>query len=638
MIRLRALGALDLRAADGQELRGVLAQRRRIALLAYLALAAPRGLHSRDTLLALFWPEYDSERARNALSQAVHFLRRSLGPDTIVSRNGDVVGLNWSQFWCDAVAFDELLEAGRTAEALDIYRGDLLEGFHTSDEDEFERWLDRERARYANQYAAALESVAEERERASDFGGAIAYWRRLTTRDPCNSRVALRLMRALVASGDPAAAVQHAEAHRGILREEMELAPDAELEAFLQRIRSGQAVRGHSEVVSPEAPSRSEVSARDVDRSEERRGHRKRMLVPIILFACASAAALTMAARNGRPTRPDQTYVRELYQRGRNAENSRNFRGIQTAKEAYRRAIERDSTFALGYAGLAGVYHFMADYAYAPVGPALDTARSMAQRAVQLDSTLPETRTALGVTLGDAAEFDAAEREFRRAIELDHGNARAHYWYSVLLVALGRADEALSESKLAAKLDSFAPRGIVAMQRYALHLQQLERPWLRPPYVEQPVLKLEPGEPWARANSAVSMSSTGRCPEARSEILAAQQLVSNDNFRMLPFVGTVYWNCGERERARAIVRGMKRRPDVTDHGYRVAILHTLFGEKDSALVWLQHERWTMTELSGLSGGALLDPLRSDPRFLQLLQRIGVRGRPQARRAAPDGQN
>ena len=73
MIRLRTLGALDLRAVDGEELRTVLAQPKRFALLAYLAVATPRGAHQRDTLIALFWPEQDSEHARNALSRACIF-------------------------------------------------------------------------------------------------------------------------------------------------------------------------------------------------------------------------------------------------------------------------------------------------------------------------------------------------------------------------------------------------------------------------------------------------------------------------------------------------------------------------------------------------------------------------------------
>ena len=630
MIRLRALGALDLRDANGQDLRSVLAQRRRVALLAYLALATPRDLHSRDSLLALFWPEYDSLHARNALSQAVHFLRRSLGTHVLVSRNGDAVGVNRDHLWCDAVAFEESLAAGRVADAVDLYRGDLLEGFHTSDGSEFERWLDAERARYADRFATALERMADERERARDLAGAVVYWRRLANRDPYNSRLALRLMRALASAGDPAAAVQHAHAHKTLLREELDIGPDAELDAFLQRIRSGQAKElsvqlpgeGVSSSVHQDAEPTPTINILPAP-AQRPRGRRRLALVSGGLMTAVVAIALIVVARNGRAANPRASYLHQLYLRGRQAENSRSWAGIQTAKQAYRQALERDSTFALAYAGLAGVYHFMADYAYAPVGPALDTSRIMAMRAVQLDGTVAATHVAFGITLGDELQFEAAAREFRRAIRLDSADAQAHYWYSVLLVALGRAEEALREARLAARLDPVAPRGVTAMQNYALHLMRRDRD-RDTSSAEHPVLKLEPGEPWARARMATRLANAGRCVEAQSAIVHAQELAPNDNMRMLPFVGDVYWRCGERKRARALLEAMKQRPDIVDHGYRVAILHTLFGENDSAFVWLQHERWTLGELSGLSADPWLDSLRSDDRYLLLLQRIGIR--------------
>src|SRR5690242_5139545 len=102
-MRLHTLGALDLRGSDGRELRVTLAQPKRIALLAYLALATPRGFHRRDTLIALFWPEHDEEHARNSLSQSVHVLRLALGASSLVSRNGDALSLDGTDFWCDAV-------------------------------------------------------------------------------------------------------------------------------------------------------------------------------------------------------------------------------------------------------------------------------------------------------------------------------------------------------------------------------------------------------------------------------------------------------------------------------------------------------------------------------------------------------
>ncbi|MGH7625863.1 MAG: AfsR/SARP family transcriptional regulator, partial [Gemmatimonadaceae bacterium] len=131
-IRFRALGGADLRDAGERELRSVLAQPKRLALLAYLALATPAGCHRRDALLALFWPELDQERARRALRQAVHFLRRTLGAH-VVEGLGDAIGLTPESVWCDVQAFREALSHGDVATALALYRGDLLDGFFIAD-------------------------------------------------------------------------------------------------------------------------------------------------------------------------------------------------------------------------------------------------------------------------------------------------------------------------------------------------------------------------------------------------------------------------------------------------------------------------------------------------------------------------
>ena len=219
MVRLRTLGALDLRDAEGQECRSLLAQPKRVALVVYLALASPRGPHRRDALLALFWPELDSDHARNALSQSMHFLRRALGPETLVSHNGSELSLGAGSFWCDAIAFEEAIASGRTSEALELYRGDLLEGFHVGNAPEFERWLDTERSRLADMYVRAAQATAEKRELAGDNEAALALWRRLAGRDPYSPNLAIRYMRALAASGDRVGALQHARVHETLLRE-----------------------------------------------------------------------------------------------------------------------------------------------------------------------------------------------------------------------------------------------------------------------------------------------------------------------------------------------------------------------------------------------------------------------------------
>ena len=93
MIELRTMGAVDLRGPRGNELRAVLQQPKRLALLCYLAIARPRGLHRRDTLLALFWPELDQEHARAALRRALYFLRQAIGPEVIPGRGDDGNGI-----------------------------------------------------------------------------------------------------------------------------------------------------------------------------------------------------------------------------------------------------------------------------------------------------------------------------------------------------------------------------------------------------------------------------------------------------------------------------------------------------------------------------------------------------------------
>jgi serine/threonine-protein kinase len=330
-------------------------------------------------------------------------------------------------------------------------------------------------------------------------------------------------------------------------------------------------------------------------------------------------------ASGPRDSVPVDLNLLNLYLHGRHAEVSRSLVGMQTATEYYRRAVAQDSTFALGYAGLSEAYALKAHYNFAPKGAALDSARIMADRAVKLDSTLPEARTARALSLGNAGHFIEAEKEFRRAIELGPNNPEAPYWYGMLLVGLGRGAEGLAQAERALKLDPLAPRAALATKRDALFLLSGQRAHMKLPVQERrPILKLEPGEPWARARDAVELAEERRCDDARAEILRAGQLVPDSNLVMAGFAGSVYWSCDEQARARTLLTEMKRRSDAKEHGLRIALLYTHFGEKDSAFVWLGYHRWLISELTMLSGDRLLDPLRSDPRFPQLLRDLGIR--------------
>jgi DNA-binding SARP family transcriptional activator len=647
MIRLRTLGSLDLRGAGGEELRAVLAQPRRAALLMYLALAIPRGTQRRDTILALFWPELDTDRARNALGQAVHFLRKSLGADAIVNRDGGGLAVDWSGFWCDAAAFEEALNVDRITDAIALYRGALLEGFHIDDAPEFERWLDAERARLAARYIKAVEALAAEREASGDFHGAALHWRTLVARDPYNSRLTLRLMRALKSAGDPAGALMQARQHGRLLREELAIAPDAEVAALVRRLQSeepSQSAPALTPAPARSAGDRARVTERPAVQESTTTGARPRRrtasLTAVIaaLTLVAGAALLKNDADELQAVAPvvsrtaagapsgtgGESYLQDLIVRGRNAEVSRSPTGLATAREAYERAVARDSLFALGYAGLSSVYQLQAWYGFAPKRPALDSARMMALRAFTLDSSLSEIRTAVARMFAEAREFDAAEREFKLAVRLTPTDGRAHYWYAALLVTLGRGHDALAEAKLAEQFDPLGPKTL-AWQRHANWLMTGERPYYKlSPRERRPILRLEPGEPWARARLADDLAEAGSCTEAYQELERAQQLAP-DNVRMRPHIGRVSWWCGERTRPGKLLEELKRRPDARQHGYEIALLHTLIGEKDSAFVWLgRHQDWTMLELTVLSVMHWFDPLRPDPRYVQLMRRLGIR--------------
>jgi len=238
VVEFRVLGAVNLLSADGRELRAVLAQPKRVALLAYVAAASPRGFHRRDSLLALFWPELDQEHARAALRQALHGLRRALGDAALESRGDEEIRLGDQDVWCDALAFDSAVDAARLTEALKLYRGDLLDGFFISGAPEFERWLEDERARLRRRAVETAWKLAETCRVAGDLSLA-AHWARHAAALVRDDEGALRRLITLLGDlGDRAGALQAYDVFARRLTEEYEAQPAAETRALIAATRS----------------------------------------------------------------------------------------------------------------------------------------------------------------------------------------------------------------------------------------------------------------------------------------------------------------------------------------------------------------------------------------------------------------
>src|SRR5216683_7455038 len=207
MVEFRLLGTLSLVTADGREAGSLLTQPRRLALLAYLAAATPQGPHRRDTLLALFWPELDQEHARAALRQSLHVLRSALGANAMLSRGDEEIGLDVDRLWCDVVALDEAITAGRFGEALELYRGEMLGGFFIPGAAEFERWLDVERARLRQAASRCAQALVEQCEDVDDLHAAAEWARRAVQLAPHEEGLLRQLVTLLDRLGDRGGAV-----------------------------------------------------------------------------------------------------------------------------------------------------------------------------------------------------------------------------------------------------------------------------------------------------------------------------------------------------------------------------------------------------------------------------------------------
>lgn len=169
MPELHILGPAEIRNADGSLNNTFLAGPKRLAVLAYLLLDRPRGFHRRDSLLPVFWPDLGQKSARNALSNMLYHIRRTLGDDVIVNRGNEEILINTDSFYADVIEFDTCLEQGNFEAALQLYRGTLLHGFHISDaSSEFDQWLEQQRARYQEHAADCAWKLIRKAEQEED--------------------------------------------------------------------------------------------------------------------------------------------------------------------------------------------------------------------------------------------------------------------------------------------------------------------------------------------------------------------------------------------------------------------------------------------------------------------------------------
>ena len=773
MLHLRLFGAPVLER-DGVALAGRATQRHRVALLALLALA-PARRSSRDKLIATLWPDSDAERGRNLLKVSSYVLRQELGETTLLSA-GDDLCLNADVIGTDVADFEAALEQGDHARAAVLYTGPFLDGFFIGGAPEFEQWADRERERLAGGYRNALERLAEAAVQAGDLPRAVEWWKARAAHDPYDSRVALRLMEVLEASGNRAGALQHAAVHQRMLETEFGMAPPPDIVALAERLRREPAVepaapappRRTQEAPTPEAavppappplpaaptPAADPPLPADPPAFSGTSGNPRRRFLPaalalVVLLAFAGAlravwprasdpersivvlpfvnmsgeedneffsdglteeiitrlAAVpglkvisrTSAMHYKGTTKPLPQIAEELrvdhilegsvrqsggllrisaqlidarsdghlwadaydygprdafraqeeiagevvralevrlgerarrqlarqgthdaeayqlYRRGRFLWNARTREGHERAIEYYQRALERDSSYAEAYAGLADVYltAYQLNLFAMPEAEAYSRLKWAAERALAADDESADAHVSFAIALLWQQNWPGAEREFRRALQLNPGHATARSWYSLLLRGMERSDDALRESRLASELDPFA---VVVTYNYGWQC------YIARDYdcaIEQFGRSLEITDyPSSHRGLGFAYAQTGRLDDAIASVRKAIDLAPHrsDFIADLAYVQAL---AGRTADARASLERAKQEPW---EAFNVGRAHVALGEPDSAFAWLERSNWRWPHRA-VQGDPALDPLRSDPRFARLVQRV-----------------
>ncbi len=314
-----------------------------------------------------------------------------------------------------------------------------------------------------------------------------------------------------------------------------------------------------------------------------------------------------------------ETY--ELYLKGRYFWNKGVGKGLYKAVESLEQAIRKDQGYAAAHASLAGCYNTLGVWNLMPPTKAMSKAKAAALRALEIDDTLAEAHAAMGrVRLHYDWDWREAEREFKRAIELDPNYAKAHSWYGEFSAAMGRLDEAVAQSRRALDLDPFS----LMVKARVGWIYYLARHYEAAIEQERRTLEMDPNWTSAHYFLGLACEQEGRYSEAMEELQKAQSLSGcPETIEALGHASAV---SGKRSRAMSILGRLEqlaKQRYVSPYGR--ALIHTGLGHTDEAFGWLKR---TCDE-RGQGGRGLihlrvdprLDRLRSDPRFRCLLRRV-----------------
>ena len=412
--------------------------------------------------------------------------------------------------------------------------------------------------------------------------------------------------------------MQYKGARKPLPQIAQELGVDAVVEGSVQR--SGDRVRISAQLIDARADQHLWA------RSYERDLRNVLALQDDVAQAIANELKIKLASQ-GQPrlagSRPVDPEAYEAYLKGHYYASKRTEKDLKKSIEYFQQAIEKDPNYASAYSGMADAYALLGFRGNLPSNDALSKAKEAALKAVKLDDSLAEAHASLAF-IAEIHEWDwaTAEREYKRALELNPGYAAGHNWYAGYLMYVGRFDEGIAEAKRARDLDplslpvnnALAGRLLVA-GRVDEALEQLKK-----------TLEMDPRFAPAHQTLGWAYLNMGKHEEAIQEFQQALQLSGTDDTNPIVDLGFAYAAAGKREQARKILAKLKKLHEqgVVPSG-SIAILYGALGELDEAFAWLEkayEER--DPELTYIKVPARrFEPLRHDPRYQDMLRRMGL---------------
>jgi eukaryotic-like serine/threonine-protein kinase len=309
-----------------------------------------------------------------------------------------------------------------------------------------------------------------------------------------------------------------------------------------------------------------------------------------------------------------------LYLQGRYFWNKRTAEDIKKAVDYFNHAVALDPNYALAYVGLADCYTILPEYGASPKKDVLPKAKAAVSKALAIDDTLAEAHASVAMILSGEWNWVGAEREFKRAIELNPNYATAHHWYFILLRTLGRLDEARIEIIRALKLD---PLSLI------INLSLADTFYVRKEYDQairelRRILEIDPNFAIARLFLGDCYRQKGMFEEAIAEFQEVRILSGHAPYG-LGYLGNVYALAGKKGLAMEVITNLQ---ELSKQGssvnYDIALIYYGLGDKERVFEWLGKACEEKEDgITHLKSDPVWDGLRSNPRFKSLLKRMNL---------------